>query len=166
MSVILDGGPTAEPRASFPIQVARDCGYLPMALAIVGCLPRLKSRGLDSAVWRKVHEDLMVDKSGMQRAKGGAGESLGRVLDASFDVLSSKKQEELLRMAVLAKGVLASEDMLLNLWQREVRLRPSCSYLGVVLVVVVDRPTLFFSIHVLFSCGVVNTHVGVRDENH
>lgn len=62
----------------------------------------------------------------MQRAKGGAGESLGRVLDASFDVLSSKKQEELLRMAVLAKGVAASEDMLLNLWETEVRLCPSC----------------------------------------
>ena len=92
-----------------------------MALAIVGCLPRLTGRGSGSATWRKVHEDLMVDRSGMQRAKGGAGESLGRVLDASFDVLSSKKQEELLRMAVLAKGVVVSEDMLLNLWETEVR---------------------------------------------
>ncbi|CAM9678542.1 unnamed protein product [Scytosiphon promiscuus] len=100
-------------------QVARDCGYLPVALAIVGCLPSLKGRGSDCAAWRKVHEDLMVDKSRMQRAKGGAGESLGRVLDASFDALSSKKQEEFLRMAVFPKGVVASEDMLLNLWETE-----------------------------------------------
>lgn len=61
----------------------------------------------------------MGDKSGMQRAKGGAGESLGRVLDAGFDVLSRKKQEELLRMTFLAKGVVVSEDMLLNLYGKQ-----------------------------------------------
>lgn len=82
-------------------------------------MPGVRRRGTSAQEWKKLREYLK-NKGGMLLAKGMATTSLNRVLDASFDELGAKKQRMFLRMAVLPKGAVAPEHMLLNLWEVKV----------------------------------------------
>ncbi|CAB1107479.1 unnamed protein product [Ectocarpus sp. CCAP 1310/34] len=53
------------------------------------------------------------------RARGQQSSSITVVLETSFDTLAARKQEEFLKMAVLAAGALAPIEMLRNLWEIE-----------------------------------------------
>lgn len=81
----------------------------------------VKGRGSSAQAWRTLLKDL-ENKGEMLLAKGDTTTSLHRVLDTSFDQLGKSQQNFFLRMAVLPKDVVAPEDMLLNLWEVEVRL--------------------------------------------
>lgn len=85
-------------------------------------MPAVKGRGFSAQAWHDLHRDL-YNKAKMLLAKGGMKSSLNHVLDASFDKLGASKQRAFLRMAVLAKGAVAPEDMLMNLWEIEVNVR-------------------------------------------
>lgn len=82
-------------------------------------MPVVKGRGSSVQAWKQLHKDF-ENRGDMLLAKSGTNRSLQRVLDASFDALGAKKQDMLLRMAVLPKGSVAPEDMLQNLWEVEV----------------------------------------------
>ena len=101
-------------------QVAERCGHLPLALAIAGSMPVVKGKGLTPVPWEeliKTFENLAK----MMRARGEQLSSLNTVLEASFDALAERKQEEVLKTAVLAAGAVAPIEMLLNLWEIQVR---------------------------------------------
>lgn len=69
------------------------------------------------------------------RVRGDQTASLNMVLGTSFGCLSEQKQEKFLKMAVLAAGVVAPTEMLLNLWETQVRCGVSWKYLLVCLMV-------------------------------
>lgn len=92
-----------------------------MTLAIAGSISNLRGPGFKSSEWRRVLNDTLENKAKMQRiAVGTESTCLAAVLDSSFYNLSMGKQEKFLRLAVLPKGDVASENMLLNLWELEV----------------------------------------------
>lgn len=101
------------------LSVGRDCGLLPLALAIAGSMAVVKGRGRSAQAWLELHSDL-DSKTKMLMARGGTRTSIHHVLDSSFDQLGASKQRMFLRVAVLAKGASAPEDMLTNLWEVEV----------------------------------------------
>ena len=70
------------------------------------------------------------NKAKMMRTRGEQPSSLNAVLEASFDALAARKQEEVLKLAVLAPGVVAPIEMLLNLWEMEVGFGVSSITLG------------------------------------
>ena len=82
-------------------------------------MPEVKGRGSTAQAWKRLHKDF-EDRGDLLLEKGETNTSVHRVLDASFDELGKKKQRLFLRMAVLPKGAVAPEDMLLNLWEVEV----------------------------------------------
>lgn len=79
----------------------------------------VKGRGRSAQAWLELHSDL-ESKAKMLMAKGGTRTSIHHVLDTSFDELGASKQRMFLSVAVLAKGVIAPEDMLTSLWKVEV----------------------------------------------
>eukprot|EP00752_Nemacystus_decipiens_P011921 g10571.t1 len=99
-------------------QVARDCGFTPMALAIAGSMPVVKGQGSSALAWQQLHKNL-ENKEEMLRQKGGAVKSISHVLDASFDALGKNKQAHFMSLAVLPKAVVAPLEMLMNLWNLE-----------------------------------------------
>eukprot|EP00752_Nemacystus_decipiens_P014758 g13139.t2 len=102
--------PTEEAR-----KVARDCGMLPMALGMAGTLA--KKQPLDPASWRTVHEKLREKRAKFRGMDNGR---LFSVIDASLCDLPSAQQEQLRLMAVMASGVVATSEMLANLWKQHI----------------------------------------------
>ena len=90
-----------------------------MGLAIAGSMPVVKEKGLTASAWEQLSV-LLENGPEMMRATGDQFMSLNMVVFDSFNALSARKQEELLRMAVLAPGAVAPIDMLHNLWETEV----------------------------------------------
>lgn len=80
----------------------------------------VKGKGLTADAWEQLI-GLFGNVSRMMRARGEQETSLNMVLGASFDVLSDRKHEEMMKMAVMAPGVVASNEMLLSLWEIKVR---------------------------------------------
>lgn len=81
----------------------------------------VKGKGLTAAAWEELTR-FFEDNAGRKgRVKGEQSTSLHVVLGASLDALSERKQEEMLRLAVLALGAVAPIEMLLNLWEIPVR---------------------------------------------
>eukprot|EP00752_Nemacystus_decipiens_P009503 g8495.t2 len=109
------GQPGDDARAQMTKVVAR-CGRLPLALAIAGSMPVVKGKGLMAGAWEELMK-LFENVAKLMRARGDQSSSLDMVLEASFDALSERKQEEILKMAVLAAGAIAPIEMLLNLWE-------------------------------------------------
>lgn len=107
-------------------QVARDCGFCPLALAIAGSMPVVEGHGPSTQAWKELHEHLM-NKEEILRKKVGAVKSISHVLDASFDSLGRKRQNNMMSMAVLPKGAAAPMGMLLNLWEIGVSAALRCS---------------------------------------
>lgn len=100
-------------------QVVSLCGRLPLVLAIAGSMPAVKGKGLTVSAWEKLIR-LFEDVVEKMRARGEQPTSLKLVLETSFDSLSQRKQDLFLKMAVLAAGVVAPTEMLLNLWEMQV----------------------------------------------
>lgn len=101
------------------IQVVVRCGRLPLGLAIAGSMPIVKGKGLIAGAWAKLVKEL-ENVAKTMRARGEQSTSLKLVLETSFDALSARKQEEFLKMAVMAAGAVAPIEMLLNLWEIQV----------------------------------------------
>ena len=112
------------------LQVGSESGLLPLALAIAGSMAVVKGRGSSAQAWQQLHKDLQR-KEDLLVADDGANESLYRALDASFATLAARKKVIFLRMAVLSKGAVAPEEMLLNLWEVEVSVLLLRSWTGV-----------------------------------
>ena len=86
---------------------------LPLALGIVGALA--KDRPLDPASWRMVHEKLRTSRTKfveMDKRK------LLFVFETSISELPPAQQEQLHLLAVMASGVVATPEMLANLWDQ------------------------------------------------
>lgn len=89
-------------------------------LAIAGSMPAVKGKGLTAGAW----EELITEFGSSVAKVEACGEelnSLNLVLDTSFNALSTRKKANFKKMAVLAAGATAPIEMLLNLWQTEVR---------------------------------------------
>lgn len=103
-----------------PIQVVALSGRLPLVLAIVGSMPAVKGKGLNACAW----EDLIADFENSVTKMEACGEelnSLNWVLETSFNALSTRKKANFKKLAVLSAGATAPIEMLVNLWQTEVR---------------------------------------------
>eukprot|EP00903_Cladosiphon_okamuranus_P006199 g6096.t1 len=95
-------------------QVAHDCGMLPLALGVVGTLA--KGQPLDPVSWRAVHKKLREERSMFRDMENG---KLFSTIDASVCDLPSNQREQLQLMAVMASGVVATPEMLANLWNQD-----------------------------------------------
>lgn len=103
----------------FSLQVAHDCGLLPLALGIVGNLAR--EQPLDPVSWQTLHDDLQRKWAKFRQLDNG---KLFSTMDMSLCNLPRAQQEELQLMAVMASGIAATPEMLANLWD-QVRSRNS-----------------------------------------
>lgn len=95
-------------------QVADDCAFLPLALAIAGAMPPVIYRPQSPAAWRELHDSLKDNTRQLQDTVGE--DSVGNVLTISFRGLGRWQRTHFLKLAVLANGVLAPMEMLCNLW--------------------------------------------------
>lgn len=102
------------------IQVVARCARLPLLLAIAGSMPVVKGKGLTAGAWKEL-VILFEDVVAMICARGEQSSSLEIVLEASYNALPHRKKEEVLKTAVLAAGAVAPVEMLLSLWETEVR---------------------------------------------
>ncbi|CAM9754953.1 unnamed protein product, partial [Pylaiella littoralis] len=107
--------PEDDVRTQMTKVVAR-CGRLPLVLAIAGSMRVVKGKGLTAGAWEELIK-LFENMARMMRARGEQSSSIKLVLETSFDALAEKRQEECLKMAVLAAGAVAPVEMLLNLWE-------------------------------------------------
>ncbi|CAM9762259.1 unnamed protein product [Ectocarpus sp. 8 AP-2014] len=94
------------------------CGHLPLVLAIAGSMSVVKGKGLTAVAWEELSFEL-ENVAKKMRARSEQSSSIKVVLETSFDSLAVRKQEEFLKMAVLAAGALAPIEMLRNLWEIE-----------------------------------------------
>ncbi|CAM9244996.1 unnamed protein product, partial [Ectocarpus sp. 12 AP-2014] len=94
------------------------CGHLPLVLAIAGSMSVVKGKGLTAVAWEELANEL-ENMAKKMRARGEQSSSIKVVLETSFDSLAARKQEEFLKMAVLAAGALVPIEMLRNLWEIE-----------------------------------------------
>ncbi|CAN0382120.1 unnamed protein product [Ectocarpus sp. 8 AP-2014] len=94
------------------------CGHLPLVLAIAGSMSVVKGKGLTAVAWEELSNEL-ENVAKKMRARSEQSSSIKVVLETSFDSLAVRKQEEFLKMAVLAAGALAPIEMLRNLWEIE-----------------------------------------------
>ena len=102
------------------IQVVALCGRLPLLLAIAGSMAVVKGKGLTAGAWGKLIEEL-EDVAMKMEASDDGSDSLNVVLETSFNALTLAKKRAFKKTAVLAPGAVASTEMLLNLWETEVR---------------------------------------------
>ncbi|CAN0575682.1 unnamed protein product [Ectocarpus sp. 12 AP-2014] len=96
------------------------CGRLPLVLAIAGSLSVVKGKGLTAGAWRKLIDELENVVTKMEASLEDSN-SLNVVLETSFNALTFRKKQAFKKTAVLAPGAVASTEMLLNLWETEVR---------------------------------------------
>ena len=108
------------PMDTWMVQVVALCGRLPLALAIAGSMSVVKGRGLNADAWGELLRLFEKNAAKKGRARGDEPVSLNMVFGTSVDALSERKQEELLKTAVLASGAVAPISMLLNLWEIQV----------------------------------------------
>ncbi|CAN0235939.1 unnamed protein product [Ectocarpus sp. 12 AP-2014] len=78
----------------------------------------VKGKGLTAVAWEELANEL-ENVAKKMRARGEQSSSIKVVLETSFDSLAVRKQEEFLKMAVLAAGAVAPIEMLRNLWEIE-----------------------------------------------
>ncbi|CAB1113143.1 unnamed protein product [Ectocarpus sp. CCAP 1310/34] len=80
------------------------CGHLPLVLAIAGSMSVVKGKGLTAVAWKELAENL-ENVAKKMRARGEQSSSINAVLETSFDSLAVRKQEEFLKLAVLAASI-------------------------------------------------------------
>ncbi|CAM9160206.1 unnamed protein product [Choristocarpus tenellus] len=98
------------------LQVARDCGFLPLALAIVGSMMYVKSSPSSPDTWKNVHEQLKHKSHMLQGLQFKEDSKLYSVLALSFCSLTPDLMERFSYLVVLASGVSATSEMLEQLW--------------------------------------------------
>lgn len=86
---------------------------LPLALGMVGTLA--KDQPLDPASWYSLHEKLREASDSFEQTDDGA---LFSSILTSFDFLPPAQQDQLRLMAVMPSGVVATSEMLANLWDQ------------------------------------------------
>ena len=89
-------------------------------LAIAGSMPVVKGKGLTAGAWGKLIEELENVAMKME-ASDEDSDSLNVVLETSFNALTLRKKLAFKKTAVLAPGAVAPTEMLLNLWEIEMR---------------------------------------------
>lgn len=99
--------------------MAKECAFLPFALAIAGSTLRLTGDASSAHSWRKLYENLN-DKAKMQTNKGDGQYSLSTVLAVSFEEMGRRQRGHFLELAVLACDVIAPKEMLRHLWEERV----------------------------------------------
>ena len=95
------------------IQVAHECGMLPLALGIGGSL--VKDRPLDPASWRDVYLELRETHVKFREIEYG---KLFSTIETSFENLGRAHKEQFQLLVVVASGFVATPVMLVNLWQK------------------------------------------------
>ncbi|CAB1119260.1 unnamed protein product [Ectocarpus sp. CCAP 1310/34] len=93
------------------LEVADDCGFLPLAIAIIGAMGSSRVNPHSPETWRGVHARLVEEPSLVQDHVGGA-------LAVSFRELSEKARARFRKLGVLARGVRAPVDMVAHLWEQ------------------------------------------------
>lgn len=94
---------------------------MPLALAIAGSMAVVTEKGSTAAAWEELAKEF-ENGAGMMWEIGQQSSSIDLALQTSFAALSKRKRVEMLKMAVLAAGAIAPIEMLLNLWETEVRI--------------------------------------------
>ena len=94
-----------------PLQVAGDCGFLPLAIAIIGAMGRSRVDPHSPETWRSVHTRLVEEPTLVQDHVGGA-------LTVSFRGLNEKARARFRKLDVLVPGVRAPVDMVAHLWEQ------------------------------------------------
>lgn len=95
---------------NYPFQVADDCGFLPLAIAIIGAMGSSRIDPHSPETWRGVHARLVEEPTLVQDHVGG-------VLTVSFRELNEKARARFRKLGVLVRGVRASVDMVAHLWE-------------------------------------------------
>jgi WD40 repeat protein len=94
-------------------EVARECGYLPLALALIGAMVRHRPGGWDDALSRLRRAEL--DKF-RRSFPGYPYPDLLRAIAVSVEALEPGERERYLELAVVAEEVAVPEAMLETLW--------------------------------------------------
>lgn len=93
------------------LQVADDCGFLPLAIAIIGAMGSSRVNPHSPETWRGVHMRLFEEPTLVQDHVGGA-------LAVSFRELNEKARARFRKLGVLVRGVRAPVDMVAHLWEQ------------------------------------------------
>eukprot|EP00903_Cladosiphon_okamuranus_P005675 g5638.t1 len=94
------------------LKVAGDCGFLPLAVAIIGAMGSSRVNPHSPETWRDVHTRLVEEPTLVQDHVGGA-------LAVSFRELNEKVRARFRKLGVLARGVRAPVDMVAHLWDQD-----------------------------------------------
>ena len=95
-------------------EVARECGYLPLALAMIGAMIRLRPTAWQDALSRLHRADLAAIKRAFP---GYPYPNLLRAIEVSIDALESVDQERYLDLAVFPEDQPIPEGPLAILWK-------------------------------------------------
>ncbi|CAM9263687.1 unnamed protein product [Choristocarpus tenellus] len=109
-------GPLPEAEAK---QVACDCGMNPLALSMAGTL--VKDQPLLSTSWQRVHIELQNVYTKLRGKKVPHELTyIFSVLDLNYSNLPEAQRLQLHFMAIMAKGIPATSEMLASLWDTDV----------------------------------------------
>ncbi|CBN79677.1 NB-ARC and TPR repeat-containing protein [Ectocarpus siliculosus] len=92
------------------LKVAKDCGFLPLPLAIVGAMGSSRADPDSAETWRGIHALLQQEPELVQ-------DPVGSVLAVSFCGLKGAARTRFRKLGVLAKGARAPVDMVAHLWE-------------------------------------------------
>ncbi|CAM9339429.1 unnamed protein product, partial [Hapterophycus canaliculatus] len=92
------------------LNVANDCGFLPLPIAIIGAMGSSRVDPHSPETWRDVHARLVEEPTLVQDHVGGA-------LAVSFRELEEKARTRFRKLGVLARGIRAPVDMVAHLWE-------------------------------------------------
>jgi NB-ARC domain/SEFIR domain len=95
-------------------EVARECGYLPLALAMIGAMIRLRPTAWKDALGRLQRADLEAVKRNFPAYPYS---DLLRAIEVSIDALEQADQERYLDLAVFPEDQLIPEGPLAILWK-------------------------------------------------
>lgn len=108
---------------NYPLQVADDCGFLPLAIAIIGAMGSSRIDPHSPETWRGVHARLVEEPTLVQDHVGG-------VLTVSFRELNEKARARFRKLGVLVRGVRAPVEMVAHLWEQVWSVCPQISTLA------------------------------------
>ncbi|CAN0005428.1 unnamed protein product [Ectocarpus sp. 6 AP-2014] len=94
------------------LKVADACGFLPLALAIIGAMGSSRVNPHSPKTWRGVHTQLVEEPTLVQDHVGGA-------LAVSFRELNENARTRFRKLGVLVRGVRAPVDMVAHLWEQD-----------------------------------------------
>lgn len=87
----------------------------------MGFVVREKGLTAAAAAWEEIIKLLNEHMVRFLRLRGDQLSSVTVVLESSFHSLATRKEEELIMMAVMAPRTIASCEVLKNLWELQVR---------------------------------------------